>query len=63
MDEALELKAKGALTEWEEGALFTYFTILDWGKVQAELLDVKFLDRELQALDPYSLLGRQGAGR
>jgi hypothetical protein len=61
MDEGLELRDKGTLSERDEGALMAYFTLLEWGQSQARLSGVDFADRELQAFDPYSLLGTRRA--
>ncbi|EXJ15099.1 hypothetical protein [Imhoffiella purpurea] len=61
MDEGLELRDKDQLNEHDEGALMAYFTLLDWGKSQAELSGIEFADRELQDFDPYSLLNQRQA--
>lgn len=61
MDEGLALRDRGAGTEYDKGALMAYLTLLNWGKTQAELLGVEFSDRELQAFDPYELLGKRKA--
>lgn len=56
MDDGLELTKKERLNDYEEGQLFTYFSMLDWAKQQAAILGIKFSDYELQAFDPYQLL-------
>jgi hypothetical protein len=55
MDDGLELANKGELSDYEDGMLFAYVNIIDWAKQQAELNDIEFDDKELQAFDPYSL--------
>jgi hypothetical protein len=59
MDDALELAKKGNRNEREEGELYAYFSLLDNAKQQADLLGIRFADQELQAFDPYQLLGKQ----
>jgi hypothetical protein len=61
MDEAVDLRAKDRLSEEEHGALMAYFNILDWGKQQAEIMEIEFGDKELQSFDPYSLMSRKAA--
>ena len=61
MDEGIELRDKGPLSERDEGALMAYFTLFDWGMTQAKLSGVEFADRELQGFDPYSLLNSRKA--
>ena len=61
MDEALDLRNKDRLSEEEHGQLTAYFNILDWGKQQAEIMSIEFVDTELQAFDPYSLIIRKAA--
>ncbi len=56
MDDGLELVKKAKRSEREDGELYGYFAVLDWGKQQADLMGVKFGDQELQAFDPYQLL-------
>jgi ABC-type xylose transport system substrate-binding protein len=56
MDDGMELAKKDKLSEREEGEILAYFSLLDWGKQQAELLGIKFGDQELQSFDPYQLL-------
>ncbi len=56
MDEAVTLRQKPYLSREEEGALFAYFSMLDWGKQQADLMGVELGDAELRVFDPYSLL-------
>jgi len=63
MDESLILKSRNDLSEEERGALLAYFNILDWGKQQAEFMELEFGDRELQAFDPYSLLSNRICAR
>jgi hypothetical protein len=58
MDDGLELAKKDKRSEREEGEIFAYFSLLDWGKQQAELLGIEFVDQELQSFDPYRLLSR-----
>ena len=60
MDDGLELAKKDKLSEREEGEVFAYFSLLDWGKQQAALLGIKFGDQELQSFDPYQLLNSSG---
>lgn len=55
MDDGLALVHKGDLSDYEQGVLFAYFNILDWAKQQAEIHDIEFADKELQAFDPYDL--------
>ena len=59
MDDGLALSNKGHLNDYEEGQLFTYFSMLDWAKQQAAILEIQFGDRELQAFDPYQLLANR----
>jgi hypothetical protein len=61
MDDARELAEKELRSEREEGELYAYFGILEWAKQQADLLGVDFTDKDLKALDPYSLLGKDKA--
>ena len=56
LDDALDIARKEVRSEREEGELFAYFSLLDWAKQQADGLDVRFADQELQAFDPYQLL-------
>ncbi|MFO1420785.1 MAG: hypothetical protein U1F59_07625 [Candidatus Competibacteraceae bacterium] len=56
LDDALDIARKEVRSEREEGELFAYFSLLDWAKQQADVLDVRFADQELQAFDPYQLL-------
>lgn len=62
LDNAKELAGKESLTESESGELFAYFWVLDWAKQMADALEVDFLDRELEDLDPYSLLSPSRRG-
>ena len=62
MDEGLELSDKGRLSERDEGALMAYFTLLNCGKLQAEIFGIEFPDSELQAFDPYVLLSQHKSG-
>lgn len=55
MDDGLALVNKGGLSDYDEGALFAYFNILDWAKQQADVHGIEFDDKELQAFDPYLL--------
>ena len=55
MDDGLALVNKGELSDYEQGALATYFAMLDWVKVQADMHGLEFDDKELQAFDPYRL--------
>lgn len=57
MDEAVALREKHDLTDEEHGEMMAYFKILDAGKQQADIFGMKFIDRELDAFDPYSLIG------
>lgn len=50
-DAALDARLKG-----RRESLFAYFDVLTVAKEQMELLELSFFDRELQALDPYSLM-------
>lgn len=56
MDDALELAKKDKRSEREDGELYAYFAVLEWGKQQADSLGVQFGDQELQGFDPYRLL-------
>jgi len=61
MDEALILQAKASLSDEDHGALMAYFSLLELGKQQAATRALSFIDRELDAFDPYSLLDNQPA--
>jgi len=61
MDDGLALAQKDHLSDYEEGQLFTYFSMLDWAKQQADILEIQFGDHELQAFDPYQLLAHRKA--
>lgn len=61
MEEAVSLYAKDSISEEERGELNAYFNILDWGNQQAEIMDVQYGDKELQAFDPYSLMRKKAA--
>ena len=57
MDEALALRGKDPFSDEDQGALTAYFSLLELGKQQAAARGLRFADAELDAFDPYALLG------
>ena len=56
MEEGILLANKSDLNDYESGLLFGYFAVIDWAKQGAEVWDIVFDDKQIQAFDPYTLL-------
>jgi len=56
IEEALILKSHKTLSNGDSGALTAYFNLIEFGKQQAEIQNIRFADKQLASFDPYSLI-------